>query len=246
MPKKRRDIVTDFKLVPVSARSARRRLLAYAAGLAILFLLGLCTGYYLSSPLANSTPSAQTQVSKLQLKLEEAEQELAVYRADKAISHKASNKVREQYRAMQGQLAELNKAVNFYKSVMDPADRKTGLHVQLLSLQSQNNQHFNYRLVLTQVGNNKWRPSLTGKVQWQIDGTQDGQSTTLSDSVFIDANSTNRFSFRYFQELTGSLTLPAGFKPTNITVTAISKGKRAYQAQQSFQWNQVEHNSGNT
>ena len=43
-----------------------------------------------------------------------------------------------------------------------------------------------------------------------------------------------RFKFRYFQDLTGSLKLPADFEPIRILITAQQQGKAALQ--ETFPW----------
>jgi hypothetical protein len=48
-----------------------------------------------------------------------------------------------------------------------------------------------------------------------------------------------KFRFKYFQDITGDLLVPEGFKPTSIQVVAQSKGKKASRLEQSFEWQKL-------
>lgn len=241
-PSRRRSSVTDFKLVPVDARRDQQRRLLFAGAGLLLLIVGLGIGLALGagSP-ALWHAGQQDKIAALETQSTDLRQQLAVFRTDKTINSEAQDKVQQQLKEQRDQLAELQEAVSFYKSIMDPADRDQGLHIEHLQLQPKGQHRYAFRLVLSQVGNNKFRPYLSGNVSWQLVGTQNGKPVTLSQQVFVTDDSENDFRFRYFQELNGSLTLPADVVPQKLVISAVSDGQRAYQAQHTFNWTSVEH-----
>lgn len=243
-PGRRRSSITDFKLVPVDTRRDHRRRLLLIGGACLLLLIGLGIGLALGAGSPALWHEGQAdKIDALETQVTDLRQQLAVFRTDKTINSEAQDKVQQQLKEQRDQLAELQEAVTFYKSIMDPADRDQGLHIEHLLLQPKGAHRYAFKLVLSQVGNNKFRPYLTGNVSWQLVGTQNGKPVTLAQQVFVTDGSENDFRFRYFQELNGSLTLPADVVPQKVIINAVSDGQRAYQAQHTFNWASVEHNN---
>jgi hypothetical protein len=233
-------------LVPLDPRKEKQRLLVLVGIGLLLLLLGIGTGLVISEGWGAFWQSHNATVESLQQQLTDTRQQLAVYRTDKTIANEAQDKVQQQYKELRDQLAELQEAVIFYKNIMDPADRDQGLHIEHLTVHARGDNHYDFNLVLIQVGNNKWRPSLTGNVTWQLIGTQNGKPVTLAQQVFLGDDSETQFNFRYFQELKGSLVLPKGVVPDKIIIGAASEGQHAYQVQHTFKWANVENNMPGT
>lgn len=249
--RKRATPVTDFRLVPVD-RAADRRRRWWLVGISLLLLLiGVASGAAGYRLLVLNIDASQQQ-SLLDAKQQEVDalrKQLVVYQTDQAIDGKARTKVRQQYRELQDQLAELRQAVGFYKNLMAPGSRKQGLYVEQLSLHPQGKakaNRYRFLLVLTQVGNNKWRPYLKGEVSWQLQGVKSGKPVTVDQGKFLAKDSDSRFSFRYFQELRGELTLPAGVTPQQLIITAESKGQRHYRVEHTYKWTSVEQHKNGT
>lgn len=250
--RKRSTPVTDFRLVPVDTATDRRRLrrLVWCSLLLLLIGAGLGAMGYRSFVVRTDASQQQGLLDAKQQEIDALRKQLVVYRTDQAIDGKARVKVKQQYRELQDQLAELRQAVGFYKKLMAPGERKQGLYVEQLSLQPQGKgepHHYRFLLVLTQVGNNKWRPYLKGRVSWKLQGLKDGKSVTLEQGKFLASSSDTQFSFRYFQELRGELTLPAGVTPKKLIIRAVSKGQRNYRVEHTYKWTSVErHKNGKT
>ncbi len=243
MPKRRRSSpVTDFKLVPVDPKGERRRFWFKIEVLVIVLALGFVAGLFVGPTLLNqSSDAAEQKIAELQQKLADSQRQLTVYHTNKTITHAARNELKSGYQALQSQIDELQKAVAFYKNIMAPGARKQGLHIEKLSLQPSASDTLNYRLVLTQVGNNKWRPYLKGKVSWQLIGTKDGKPVTLGQQVFVNSADDSDFHFRYFQALTGEIDVPEGVTPKSVIVSATSTGNRKYHVKKTFNWNKLEN-----
>jgi len=151
---------------------------------------------------------------------------------------------REAYRVVESNLADLERkieeqagAIAFYRGIVSPKDSGRGLRVQDLKLtQGKDDRHYNLRLVLVQVMQHD--RSVTGKVDFSLEGAQNGVATTykLAQLLPEDQSSGWPFAFRYFQDFDRELVLPEGFAPEKITVEVISGTKSIASVTQSFDW----------
>ncbi|ASK35169.1 DUF6776 family protein [Alloalcanivorax mobilis] len=231
--------IDDVVLVPVSPTQQRRtRLtlgaLAVVAALA-LFAGGLWLGHSgaLDSNLNNETLSQSLDETRASLRT--ARHELAIYKAEVDVAEQARGKLREEIRGLRDQSAELEEAVAFYKSVMAPGGEDGPLRVQKFDVSPAAGEHrFRYSLVLVQAGDN--RGYLAGDVRLRLVGHRNGQAATLDAGSLLEESDELRFRFRYFQELSGILTVPADFKVDTLEMEARSTAGRRSEVVQSLRW----------
>ena len=123
---------------------------------------------------------------------------------------------------------------------MAPSETSKGLQVDRFSLASDRQVGvYNFKLVLTQVGNNK--SYISGVVAVNIIGARDGEKEiiALRDlSQEIEALGV-KFRFRYFQDVEGKLALPDGFEPLEVQVVAQAEGRKSSQAERTFSWDDL-------
>ncbi len=244
--KKRKSSLTDVMLVPVDRR-ARRRVRVYV-GLLLIFLPvlaffgGEIFAHYSRQAEQNRSAELQSQVKDLQAELQSARDELAMQRADTQVTSQAQEQVRTEIKDLRDQLAELEEAVAFYKSVMAPGSGDNGLKIEKLDVAATGTPNvYGFRLVLTQVGDN--RGYLSGNVTVIIAGRRGEEAVRLNGTEVLADGAETRFKFRYFQELSGRLTLPEGFEPDQLTIEAESTGRRQEKVERSFIWQVQERNS---
>ena len=97
---------------------------------------------------------------------------------------------------------------------------------------------YRYQLLLTQVALR--RSYIAGEVRIDIIGgfsedVSEDNEAVLSLTELTDLKTYPlKFRFRYFQDLAGRLTLPDGFVPLRVLVTANQKGKEPLQV--NFPW----------
>lgn len=139
------------------------------------------------------------------------------------------------------QIAQLEKEVLFYQSIMSPNDANRGLTIHSVTLNPvEDSTHVWFRLMLTQVGNNS--NVLNGTASLSVLGVLDGESVrySLSDlSPTMDSEQFN-FRYRYFQAFDTTLILPENFVPDRLEVTAKSSGSRSASVERSYQWTDLE------
>ncbi|HAB06795.1 MAG TPA: hypothetical protein DCE35_16255, partial [Alcanivorax sp.] len=64
----------------------------------------------------------------------------------------------------------------------------------------------------------------------------DGEPVTLDGGELLGENSDLRFRFRYFQELSGTLTVPEGTRIDALEMTATATAPRRAEVVQSLPW----------
>lgn len=133
--------------------------------------------------------------------------------------------------------SQLQQDVLFYKHILAPENDETGLVIGQLDLRSADVPgEVRYRLALKQQGGSE--ETLSGHVNVSILGSQDGQEVSLplrslsSQVEELDIP----LQFRYFQNIEGTLRLPAGFEPQKVQILAIAESPTAKTVQQSFGW----------
>jgi hypothetical protein len=238
--------VDDMVLVPINRRR-RRRLRVYGSLAVLLLLMAAFVGGQISvrentSRLERDRARLSEQVTRLDSALQSARNELALHRTGTQVAQQAQEQVRSEIRDLRGQLAELEEAVAFYKSVMAPGSVEQGLRIERFELAPAGTSgEVAFRLVLTQVGDN--RNNVAGDVLLRLAGRRGKESVQLSGSDMLVEGSETRFRFRYFQELTGRLRLPDDVQPEQITVEAISGTRRNQKTEKTYIW-QLQERSG--
>ncbi len=231
--------VDDVILVPVSPslRRRARAMLVVAALVAVIaaFLAGSWLGQSgaLDSNLKNSELRAALREARQELST--VRHDLARYRAEVEVADQAREQLRQEIRGLRDQSAELEEAVAFYKNVMSPGASDAPMQVQKFEVTPVNGERrFRYRLILVQSGDN--RGYLSGTVSFELKGARDGEPVTLDAADLLGDNSDLRFRFRYFQELSGTLTVPEGMRINALEMTARATAPRRAEVVQSLPW----------
>ena len=187
--------------------------------------------------------AAQERYRSLESAFEALSQESAKLR-EKVVWLETSEKIdAEAYRRVEEQLAGLQEEIltqqedlAFYRGIV--SDQQTGLRIQDLELlRGADASTFTVRLVLAQAIRADRR--ISGSVELNVEGTQDGQETILGLADLAGeakGKSGLAFSFRYFQNLQADLVLPVGFAPARVTVKLTPNGKSAKSLEKSFVW----------
>ncbi len=202
-----------------------------------------------STLLSKDVEALEGQVSSLESQLIDAELNADVQR-------EASNALREDLSLMRNEVARLEEEVTFYKSLMAPGSLAEGLHISEFDVRpTQIEQQFAFELLLTQVALR--RSYIGGAVRLDVIGHYDlpNAHKDSADKVSGDKESADKeideavlsltelselsaypvkFRFRYFQDVAGLMTLPEGFQPDRVLVTANQTGKDALQV--TFPW----------
>ncbi|TCK19259.1 hypothetical protein DFR30_2569 [Thiogranum longum] len=166
-----------------------------------------------------------SQIEKLEKRNRELRERVAVLEKSSEIDRLANLEVRDSYAALQNELLELRRELEFYRGIVSPGGEKAGLRIQRLELvPGHESGHFDYNLTLTQLKRND--RYARGTIALEVEGLQDGKQVKLPLSALTpgDAAVLN-YKFRYFQHFAGELVLPDGFEPQRVTVRLKPRGK---------------------
>ncbi len=133
------------------------------------------------------------------------------------------------------EIVRLREEVNFYRNIISPADKKSGLRLQSFSIVPAGGvNQYRYKLVLIQAL--KHERAVTGQASFEIDGMQAGEDVQLRFP-----RATERpiaVNLKYFQDIEGKIELPRNFQPRRIRVSITTSGG-GQPVEASYAWPQV-------
>jgi hypothetical protein len=130
------------------------------------------------------------------------------------------------------EIVKLREELNFYRNIISPADKKSGLRIQNLYIEpAGGTNQYRYKLVLIQAL--KHESVIQGRAVLEISGMQVGEDTLLR---FPAANERPiMVNFKYFQDIEGKLELPRNFQPKRIKVYITTSGGTSM-AEATYAW----------
>ncbi|MEQ8861584.1 MAG: hypothetical protein RIC56_23320 [Pseudomonadales bacterium] len=210
-----------------------------------LLIVGVVFGYWLGGrhrELDRTYLSAQeTRAGALDARVLDLERALADARLAQSVDAQAARSLRETISELRHELGALDEEVTFYKSLMAPSSIERGLQIAEFDLAAgAADNEFVYRLLLTQAAER--RSWIQGRVRLELRGVRGADDGATAEAVLPLTELTSiddyplKFRFRYFQDLSGTVTIPEGFLPQSVHVTATLKGKSAAAIERSFDW----------
>ncbi len=160
------------------------------------------------------------------------------------IDKRAAAVLNQSLRDEQAELAALKEQVAFYRGIVSPEESSAGVRVYELQLRPGSEPDlYQYDLVLIQVMRHE--NAVSGSADLAFIGLEDGQSRNYRlAEIEVERGKTLLFSFRYFQQLSGSVRLPRGFAPSRVQVDVVRGGSPPVRFQQMYDWNKVQYSAG--
>lgn len=163
-------------------------------------------------------------------------EQLALDQTAGEIGDRANADLRATIVELQNRIQSLQEELSFYRSIVSPEESKAGLRVQSLRLRrgvGANNYY--YDLVLVRASDARER--FSGEVRIAVYGEQAGDPQVYDLAAIAPGSaSVLKFSFRYFQEFTGVLTLPDSFAPHRLEVEILPQGSQAASITRKYRW----------
>jgi len=203
----------------------------------LVFEFGRITAGYDIVDAAKESQADEERIMALDDRIVHLKQEVALLETHREIDREAYKEVEGSLMSLQAKIQEQRDAIAFYRGIVSPADGKSGLRVQDLTVtRGKAEREFNLRLVLVQARQHDRKVS--GDVSLSVQGSQDGVETvyTLKQLIPADADQGWAFSFRYFQDFDRRLVLPDGFTPERIRVEVRSKTRSIESVDESYAW----------
>ena len=136
---------------------------------------------------------------------------------------------------LQSRLSRQGDDLAFYRSIVSPADGVQGLRIQRFEVtKSANPRDFDIKLTLIQAM--RQDSVVSGLAQVIVHGMQGDRPAQYSVGELIGKPRAQLpFSFRYFQTIEQTLTLPEGFEAFEAEVQ-VRSGKLKFPVEQRFPW----------
>lgn len=222
----------------------RHRLLVAGLVLALLatsyglFEFGRIRGGYDLLESREQISQRDREIAQLKRKIEQLRDEVALLKTSSGIDEEAHQKIEQRLQVLQGTIQEQAEDLAFYKGIISPEDGEAGLKIRDFGVEpGLEPGHYLVKIVLIQAKDHGRQVS--GVVDLTIDGQLAGEAKTLALKDIRQADQASgapAFSFRYFQELEESVSMPEGFQPEKINIEVRPKGRSARTIRKSFDW----------
>lgn len=152
------------------------------------------------------------------------------------IDNQACESVRGSLGQIQGEVADLREQLAFYRGIVSPDLSRAGVRVHDFKVQAlEQARRYRYELVLIQSVRHERR--IDGRVELSVEGLMRNSPRTLNFSEIAARGAGNLvFSFKYFEEFSGELTLPEGFRPQRVRIRLIPQASGAPPVEDQFDW----------
>ncbi len=163
-------------------------------------------------------------------------QKIAIAERAEQVARAANADLQQSLRDRQEEIAGLRADLAFYSKLTDGRSKPEGLAVHGVRMTVGDTPHvYNFTVTLTQTL--KSGQVASGHVRLSVDGIRAGKLATLAwtDLAPNQDAAGLPFSFKYFQQVGGTVMLPAGFTPNRVHVEADAGGDMG-RADQDFAW----------
>ena len=160
-------------------------------------------------------------------------QNVATLRRSDQISRSANTELQSALAEREEEVSGLRADVAFYERLVGATGQRRGLSVHEAVFEPETGGTWRYTITVTQNLN---RGAISkGEARFAVEGVSGGRLQTVPWNELLQKPDApgQPFSFRYFQQLEGSVALPAGFTPQRVRVQLRSGGSTVDQA---FDW----------
>jgi hypothetical protein len=187
---------------------------------------------------SHASPEQRLRELSRQLQLAKAQeqslrQELAALQQNLKLDREICQAVRESVNKLDDETASLRQQLAYYKGLSAPQDARAGVRVQSLKIFT-GADVLRYELVLMQ--SNRAEERIAGTAEIQVVGHRGDTPVSLPLSSLVQQGDRDWvFSFKYFDEFSGSFKLPEQFTPEKLVVSLKAVNDRPM-ASEEFPW----------
>lgn len=177
----------------------------------------------------------QSRLEITEAEIAESEQRSAMLERNSQIEGDASADLKQTLEAVQNEALSLKKELSFYKSIVSPEDTKRAVAIQTIQLDADGDGGYKYRIMVSQRGRND--KFVRGTLVVSLSGSQDGEAIVIPlKNVSKKAKKTLKFGMKYFQNIEGTMKLPASFRPEKMRVQVRPSIKSIDKVDETFAW----------
>lgn len=220
-------------------RDRRSRLLLVLLWIGSLAALYLALRYLLMpdfGQVANELALTRRALTEARSEISQLQQQLAQHQRGEQVAESANKELQQTLAKRQEEIASLRNDLSFFQRLMEGGSQQAGLAIHSLSLRATDDpRSFQFALTLSQ--NLKRNRQASGKVELSISGANGDKSARLNLQDLGGSGPSLEFSFKYFQQLTGVIMLPEGFKPGAVSLKVLPEGGST--VEREFVWKDV-------
>lgn len=212
------------------AQLRRTRLLIGMAWLGSVLIAATLVAVVLAR---TSHGGSAAQRSSAEVQIDTLKARIAVLERSEQVARSGISDVQKTLRDRDEEVDGLRADLAFYARLVG-GNKREGLAVHALQVMPvKNSQAWNFRVTLTQ--NFRRGDDVKGRLTISVEGVADATLQTLDwNALSQGANSAGiEYDFKYFQQVSGTIMLPAGFAPNRAIVRADSDSGRV---DQEFSW----------
>lgn len=137
------------------------------------------------------------------------------------------------------EMLKLNQELHFYRTLYSSNTKSNSINVKVFNLhRDQETKRYVYDMILTNVP--KKKELVKGVIGLSVDGEQQGilKRYVFEDISEITSNSL-RFSFKYFQKISGSFSLPDDFEPSTVHIEVLREKSKRDPLAVTYNWDEI-------
>ena len=212
----------------------------------LLLLLVMASGWYGyqvghsgQDGLAVFKPSLQERIRQLVMEREDLRRQLNMAKQSAEMDQAAIKAIKQRIKKFQDERLKMEEELTFLRGIVSTGPEKKGLRIQKFKLTAGTTEgDYEYAFTVSQVLNRGLVAK--GRIYLELEGLQDGESATLGLAKLADDHkSSHKMRFRYFQNVKGTLKIPAGFEPAKLTIEVKPESKKLDVVTETFDWEPV-------
>lgn len=220
-----------------------------AALLFTIIIISLFSGYrignYYHGYQIQTLEQQKSRLDVLYQKLVEKTQRINTLEVELEVERMANQRSQKMLKSIEQEHAQVKKDLAFYEKVMAPEKQANGLVIDGINLtKTESPNHYRFEVVLVQQLLRKRYAK--GFVELSITGSLNDKPTNIPLTKLSTLTKKDlSFSFQYFQNISGELTLPENFIAEKINVSAIlpkSKWQAYNRIDESYFWKKTIEN----
>jgi len=179
------------------------------------------------------TQTLQSQLREMKAERDRFQAVATSYESQMKVEHAAQQQLAQQVNTLESEAAKLREDLSFFESLLPAPSNAKGVLIRSFRLQAEGEPNqLRYRLLVQQSG--KPDRDFNGEVELQVSFTQNGQPFTIQVPDPATPRDAIELSFRHYQRIEGTFTLPEGAVARSVLVRIVARGQAQAQTQQTF------------